>query len=332
MNNNRTYLSIGDFIDLYFKIEQKGHQVLVRKFNFSKKKKIISKWNQTEESSDFWIIPAIRERWNEKCTGDLKKNYEHYIFERYLQTKNNLTMLSVGCGTGSKERAFAQFPCFSYITGIDLADHTIEHARKEAKKNQFNQINYINDDFCQHQFDEKFDLILFNSSLHHFEEIHSIIEQNVIPILKTDGLLVIFEFVGPNRLQWKREQLKFANQTLQQIPKTFRKRINGRSIKNKIYRPGWLRMKLNDPSEAIDSESILPAIHQKMRIIEEKKIGWDITHLVFKDIAHNFVSKEVETQKWVKFLIDKEDEYLKNTGRSDAIFGIYQKPDQNLLV
>ncbi len=83
-------------------------------------------------------------------------------------------------------------------------------------------------------------------------------------------------------------------------------------------------MILNDPSEAIASSSILPAIHQFFRIIEEKKIGWDITHILFKDIAQNFLRSDSETKKLINYIFSKEDEYLNKTGFSDAVFGIYQ--------
>ena len=84
-------------------------------------------------------------------------------------------------------------------------------------------------------------------------------------------------------------------------------------------------MLLVDPSEAIDSDSIIPSIHEFFKIIEEKKIGWDISHLLFKDIAHNFLNKDKETKLLLSYLFEKEDEYLLMTGRSDAVFGIYQK-------
>jgi hypothetical protein len=84
-------------------------------------------------------------------------------------------------------------------------------------------------------------------------------------------------------------------------------------------------MFLIDPSEAVDSESIIPSIHRHFKIIEEKKLGWDITWLLFKDIAHNFLDDDKETKGLLRHIFEMEDEYMKMTGRSDATFGIYQK-------
>jgi hypothetical protein len=105
----------------------------------------------------------------------------------------------------------------------------------------------------------------------------------------------------------------------------YKTRFNSHATKRHIYRPGLLRMLIVDPSEAIDSESILPSIHKHFRITEERKVGWDILHILLKDIAHNFLGTDAETQSILKHLFEKEDNFMAETGRSDAIFGIYQK-------
>lgn len=323
---NNTYISIGDFIDLFYKIRQKGFSVLLSRLYFSGKTRTKSKWNNITSSSDFWIIPEIRRRWNEKCTGDPNLEYEDYIVSRYFSSSASLRMLSVGCGTGSRERKFARYPNFGLIEGIDLASAKIEEARNHASDLNLNNIKYYLGGFDAHGFiNGSYDIILFNSSLHHLDDVNSLLVKKVLPLLKDNGYLIIFEYVGPNRLQWTIQQLKFANRILAELPAAYRFRFGGKSIKRRIYRPGLLRMLFVDPSEAIDSESILPSIHKYFKIIEEKKIGWDITHLLFKDIAHNFLNNETKTQELLSYIFEKEEEYLSITGRSDAVFGIYQK-------
>jgi 2-polyprenyl-3-methyl-5-hydroxy-6-metoxy-1,4-benzoquinol methylase len=321
----RTYISWGDFIDLYFKIKARGIGFLKKKIGASVNSRAISKWNEKEMDTNFWVIPEVLQRWNEKSTGNPDLSYEAYFTQKYLADKSNLHLLSVGCGSGLRERNFAVFPNFATIEGIDFAEAQVYEASLHAKKENPDQIYYHTGDFLQHLFNrEQYDVILFNSSLHHFNHIETLITNRVIPLLKPEGYLIIFEFVGPDRLQWKKEQLDFANNLLRQIPKKYKRRYNSYAIKRKIYRPGWLRMILNDPSEAIASTTILPAIHKHFKIVEEKKIGWDITHILFKDIAHNFLSRDEETKNWIRYIFDKEDKYLKSTGNSDAVFGIYQ--------
>jgi len=327
MLNHKTFISLGDFIDLYYKIKQKGHTALLSKLHFSNHARTVSKWNSTSPTSDFWIIPEIRYRWNEKCTGNPHVEYEDYVVAKYFSHSKGLRMLSVGCGSGTRERKFGKYANFELIEGIDLAAKQIEEARHCASSLNLNNLKYFAGDFRVHEFDHAtYDIILFNSSLHHFNDINNFIQTKVLPLLKDDGFLIIFEYVGPKRLQWTQLQLAFANKLLKELPAKFKLRFRSNSIKNRIYRPGLLRMFLVDPSEAIDSNSILPSIHKHFKIIEEKMIGWDILHLLLKDIAHNFLNQEKDTQLLLSYLFEQEDEYLLKTGRSDAVFGLYQKP------
>jgi len=78
---------------------------------------------------------------------------------------------------------------------------------------------------------------------------------------------------------------------LKTIPLKYRYRIGTKNVKTKIFRPGLVRMFLVDPSEAVDSESILPSLHENFKVLEEKKIGGDILLILLKDIAHNFLDE-----------------------------------------
>ncbi|MDD4143964.1 MAG: class I SAM-dependent methyltransferase [Prolixibacteraceae bacterium] len=326
MGTNKTYLSTGDFIDLFYKLRQKGYLQLLSNLNSSKRSRTIAKWDTQTSSSDFWVIPEIRRRWNMLSTGNPDLEYEDYVVSNYLSGKKGLKMLSVGCGTGSRERKFAKYPCFELIEGIDLAPGQISEARTHASEMNLNNIKYINGDFLKADLSfNNYDLILFNSSLHHFNNIEGLLQSRVLPLLKNSGLLVIFEYAGPDRLQCTRLQLEYANKLLQQLPLKYKIRFKSNSVKRKIYRPGLIRMFLIDPSEAADSESIIPSIHRNFRILEEKKLGWDISYLLFKDIAHNFLRDDEETLQLLTHIFQMEDEYIKMTGRSDGIFGIYQK-------
>lgn len=321
----KTYISKGDFIDLYYKIRQKGIDKLFSKIKLSSSSRIKSKWNEYGHSSDFWIIPEIRERWNLKATGDPKLEYEDYFMNKYLKGKKDLRLLSVGCGSGLRERKFAKHPEFSFLEGTDIADKIVEEAMNEAKKQGFENIKYTAGDFLKLDFEnESYDVILFNSSLHHFDNISKLLSEKVKPLLKPEGYLVIFEFVGPTRLQWTKAQLKRMNELLKTIPDRFKRRYQSNALKNHVYRPGLWRMQIIDPSEAIDSASIVPALHEQFKVVEEKKIGWDILHILLKDIAHNFLEKDEETKKVLEYLFNEEDKFIEENGSSDAIFGIYK--------
>jgi len=70
------YISFGDFIDVYYKVKQKGLNYLIDKFNLSKSSRVRSKWNFEQKSSGFWIIPKVRSRWNLIISGSTDLGYE----------------------------------------------------------------------------------------------------------------------------------------------------------------------------------------------------------------------------------------------------------------
>jgi len=326
MSANNTYISIGDFIDLFHKIKMKGLGEISSKFSLSHEKRAKSKWNYFIPSSDFWIIPEVRKRWNLKCTGNPELGYEEYVVNKYLKDRTNIRMLSVGSGSGTKERIFAQFPQFSLIEGIDLSPKQVAMAKEAAINENLDKVKYLCGSFPDYPFEaNSYDVILFNSSLHHLRNVNDLLKNKVKSLLKDNGYLIVFEYTGPNCLQWTDKQLKAANRLLKTLPEAYKIRLDGKSQKTTIYRPGLLRMLLVDPSEAVDSEAIIPSLHEHYKVIEENKVGWNLLMILLKDIAHNFLSKDKEVQSLLHTLFEAEDRFIEETGTSDAIFGVYQK-------
>ena len=82
-------------------------------------------------------------------------------------------------------------------------------------------------------------------------------------------------------------------------------------------------MILADPSECIDSESILTSIYSHFEKLIERPFGGNILMTVLKDISHHFLELNDEKSQILSELFDFEDNYLK-THSSNFIFGVYQ--------
>ena len=324
MQKNKTFISIGDFWDVYHKIRENGFYYFISKMKLLPTARIESKWDSYISTSDFWLIPAIQQSWNKMISGDPEMLYEDYVVQKYLSKKQNLKLLSVGCGEGFHDRNFAKYDCFSQIDGLDISPVSIKNAIKLATESNLN-INYFQGDFKKIKINpNSYDVVLFSSSLHHFEDVDATLKEYVKPILKENGILVVYEFSGPNRLQWSQKQLDMANELLKNLPKKFRLLYDKSSIKKKVYRPGLVRMLLVDPSEAVDSEAIVPSLNKHFQVLEQTNLGWNILHILLKGIAQNFINDEPETKKTINFLIDEEANFVKSQSKSDAIFGVYQ--------
>lgn len=325
-NKEFSIITNGDLIDLYLKIKNKGWKFIFSKFlKVSYKGKVSSKWNNYVTASDFWVIPEVRVHWNKIISGKETISYEEYVSKKFLNNKNDLSLLSVGCGEGIHERNFYNHTQFKRGLGIDISIESIKIAKTNAAKENKN-ISYLCSDFFKVDFKtDKFDVILFDSSLHHFEHINHFLENHIKPLLNTDGILVIFEYCGPNRLQWTKNQLMKCNNLLQQLPGELKQFDNSKYRKKKVYRPGILRMFAIDPSEAPDSINLIDALHSNFDVIEEKKLGWNIIQPLFKGIAHNFLNEKLETKEWISFILKEEEDFIRQKGdNTDAVFGIYK--------
>jgi hypothetical protein len=80
-------------------------------------------------------------------------------------------------------------------------------------------------------------------------------------------------------------------------------------------------MWISDPSECVDSESILPVLQKNFKTLELKNLGGNILMPVLKHIAHHFTNQNADE---LRKLMDMEDRYLKDHP-SDFVFGVFQK-------
>ncbi len=319
-------ITIDDIIDLLHKLKQRGLGFVLSKFNLSNVERTKKTFSQSDyKSADWWIIPKIKQRWNKLITGNAELNYEKYLVDNFLKGKDNLKLISLGSGTCSHEIELAKHSLFSEIICVDLSQKRLEEAENIAKQLNLKNIKFVNANVYNYYLEkEYFDIVFFHQSLHHFANMTFFIESKIYKCIKENGLLVINEYVGANRLQFSKFQKKKINEALKIIPKKYRFRYKSNLLKNKFYGSGVVRMIIADPSECVESESILPTIHSTFDTVIEKPYGGNILMSTLKDISHNFVEIDTEKDKILEELFLFEDEYLIDNS-SDFIFGIYRK-------
>lgn len=322
----KTIISAGDLIDVYYKLRTSGFSnLLSRIIPASKENKVKKAWDSTFTGSQtsWWLVPLVQQRWNLLITGDSNSDYAEYVVQKYLSGRFNLKLLSPGCGTGNKELKFARFKNFSSVEAFDVSPKRIKVARQTVSESGYKNVNFTISDALKFNYGSgNYDVIVFDSFLHHVQNLDEILDK-VKYSLKPDGLLLINEYVGPNRFQFPGEQIIAANEIFSKIPADKRKRWKSDKIKSRIYKPGLLRMVLSDPSEAVNSERILVKVRDRFKTLEEKPYGGNILQLVLKDISHNFINESRESTELLQYLFNAEDEYLKTVDKSDFIFGVY---------
>lgn len=323
-------ITLDDIIETYTKFRQRGLPFIMSKLNLNAIKRTKSAFNELDISSaNWWIIPKVQKRWNQLITGDPDLEYEDFVMQTYLSGHKDLKMLSLGSGICSHELKFASYNNFKEILCLDINEVLFDQARKIARDTGLESINFQIQDLYNYEFPENyFDIVLFHASLHHFKDIDNLVSTKIKKTLKSDGKLIINEFVGADRLQFPKHQITATNIALQSIPKSYRKRFKLNIYKNKFYGSGMIRMILADPSECVDSSQIMPSIHKHYKTIYEASYGGNLLPNVLKDIAHHFVTLNNEKEQILDRLFEYEDTYIKNHS-SDFVFGIYQNTSKS---
>lgn len=321
----KRYITLDDIIDTYSRLNQRGSQFLLSKFTLNQRERTKSAFDPTAiHSSNWWMIPMVKERWNSKINNDPDQNYRRFMMEVFFKESSDLKLLSLGSGSCGHELELAEYANFQEITCVDLAQNRLDEAQKEARKRNITSMKFICADIDHFNFQPGYyDIVLFNSSLHHFENVDRLLSEKIKPCLKKDGFLVINEFVGPTRLQFPKYQIKEIRRAIRLIDKAYRKRFKINLSKDTFYGSGLIRMKMADPSECIDSSSITPALHKHFKVKVEKGLGGNILMNALKDIAHHFINPNERQKEILKELFKFEDDFLK-THKSDFVFGIYQ--------
>jgi SAM-dependent methyltransferase/LPS sulfotransferase NodH len=193
--------------------------------------------------------------------------------EKKLKFEHGLTL---GCGTGRRERELISRGVCRSFHGIDISEKAIAAARKIAKEQDL-PLTYEVADLNFVEFPEKtFDLVVAQTSLHHVLFLERVAEQ-VWRSLKSDGYFWIHDFIGETQGQHDPKRLSIMNRILEILPEKFRKnKITGRLIAEiKRPEPGHLA----SPFEAIRSGEIVP-VFQRWFTIEWKMEFDAFLHLV----------------------------------------------------
>ena len=319
------FITRDDIIETYLRLRQRGLDFILSKFNMNSISRTKSTFDVLDiPSSNSWDLTIVKERWNKMITGDVNLDYKDYFVGKYLNSNKKIKLISIGCGNGYSELELARKYPLIDIVGVDLSSTIIERANKSAQNMKYDNVKFISEDIYNYKFKASYyDVVLFQASLHHFDNINHFIPNVIIPILKEGGLIVINEYVGANRVELLRIEINEIEKVLSELPKKLKIRYKTSLEKKSISGPGLLRMLISDPSEAVDSSSILSVLRSNMKIIEEKPFGGNIIVPLLKDIAYNF-SSDTESRKALEYTFKQEDDFLKKND-SNYYFGVYKK-------
>lgn len=319
-----------DFRDVYLKFYQRGLGYLLSKFNWNGLERTRGSFNVSgAEPSNWWIIEDVQRRWNQMITGDAGFTYEELLTRDVFAQESKFQVISIGSGVCYHELRLAKLNPHGHFTCVDISEHLLDDARQQARTSGVDNISFIHADLFKQTLPRRsFDAVFFHASLHHFSPQGRFLDEQVLPLLKPRGKLIINEYVGPDRLQFGAEQIAAINVCLALVPASYRVLYKSSMVKNRYYGCGRLRMFIQDPSECADSSHILPAIHERFRVVLERSYGGNLLVGALKDISHHFIRADAQAQDVLCSLFACEDAYLGNHS-SDYVFGVYELMDAN---
>ncbi|HUP44715.1 MAG TPA: class I SAM-dependent methyltransferase [Thermoanaerobaculia bacterium] len=250
-----------------------------------------------EHLDHFWMAhPRIREEINRRVTGD-PALWPTAWFRRELAGRMPFARaLSIGCGPGNLERDLVRRGIVASVTGIDIVPSPLAFASGEAaglpiRYEQADAYEYLR------ARPASFEAIFFHASLHHFDrvdEIAALVRRALVP----GGVLYIDEYIGPSMSQWNVARLLPPNIAYYRLPRVMR-------------RPKLVRTPLNreDPTEAIASADIAPAIEKHFRILVRRDYGGNLLLIIYPNL-----NKEAPREVFdagIEKLIAWEDDLLR---------------------
>jgi 2-polyprenyl-3-methyl-5-hydroxy-6-metoxy-1,4-benzoquinol methylase len=155
---------------------------------------------------------------------DYELDWQDYLEQNY---KIEGDILVLGAGIGTKEEKILNNENVNSVTIIDISDSSTEALRKRfPSKNIYLENNDLN--FIQ-LIKNKYDLIICYGLIHHIINLESLFFE-LKKSLKTNGLLVINEYVGESKWNWNKERVEFINNKI--LPLLDYDIINNYQIKN----------------------------------------------------------------------------------------------------
>ncbi|MEO8189961.1 MAG: class I SAM-dependent methyltransferase [Acidobacteriota bacterium] len=230
------------------------------------------------EDPEFWLAhPSCRAAVNRRVSGQAGVYPLDHLYASAGRPRFRKA-LSLGCGTGRLERAMARYGVTDEIDAIDGSPVSIGIAREKALEENLLTIHYEVADLNRVQLTRRaYDAVIFHASLHHVTSVEKLLER-VLVSLKPSGLLFLDEWTGPSRFEWSDAKLARAAALFAAIPRGWRKWPELRAP-----------IEVDDPSEAVRSSAILPAVHRLFSVHLERPYGGHLVSVLLPQLDRSLI-------------------------------------------
>jgi SAM-dependent methyltransferase len=251
-----------------------------------------------EDPTSWQAEPQCREAINRRVSGD-PQAWPLVAFQWYIRRRFRRG-LSLGSGLGNLERAARRINLCDEIEGVDASEVSLDIARARASEEGLAGISYRAGDLNSLRLQRaRYDVVFFHASLHHVYSIERLLAQ-VERAMTPDGVLFLEEWVGPSRTEWNAARLAKMRALYAELPESWRV--------GPVLQPPIV---VDDPSEAIRSSAILPAVRRLFHVIEERPYGGHLVAVILSQLCRDKVS-DADRQALIGRLLALEEADLAN--------------------
>lgn len=202
--------------------------------------------------------------------------------------------LSVGSAEGSKELRLLKTGIVHSFDCYEAGPQACEDGRAAAKRAGLaDRFRFYNVDAFTADIPSDYDLVYWNNALHHMPDTAAAVQWS-FDRLKPGGLFAMDDYVGATRFQHSPQVMAITNAVMATLPERYLRRPGA----DEGFVPRALALtdidaliKI-DPSEAMDSGNILPAIKKVFPAAEIIPTGGLLYFVALNDAFHNFEAEE----------------------------------------
>lgn len=241
----------------------------------------------------WWMHPGVLRHLNALVCGSPLEGPWAGLARRMAEAAGGKAFgraLSVGCGSASKELNLLEKGIVEHFDLFEISSRRVAQGQALAERlGLAGRADFHELDALAQDLDDGYDLVYWNNALHHMFDVDSALAWSR-ERLRPGGHFVMDDFVGATRFQWPDEQLAIAGQVRRRLPERLLRDPEHpkRLCPVDLTRPDLANMLAQDPSEAADSDNILPALGRVFPQAQILLTGGVVYNLALKDIIANF--------------------------------------------
>lgn len=201
--------------------------------------------------------------------------------------------ISIACGAGVKEIELVKQGLVRHFDLFEISEVRARQGMELAR--QHGVSDRVDFHICD-AFEEdlgQYDLVYWNNALHHMLDTHAAVAWSRERLV-LGGSFVMDDFVGPNRHQWTEAELDIAQMVRELVPEQYLRHPlspQSRIALRPTPHPASELIR-RDPTEAADSENIVPAVNKYFPNAEIIYTGGIVYQLALSDVIANFTEDE----------------------------------------